>query len=391
MASFIIYIIRWAVCLTLLYSFFGLFLKRETLHSANRLVLLFVLVASMVLPFVQVNTKEANLMTQSREVFEQKISSMELLAAPLQEGGATMQTGSTDTSLPSGGGAVLGTATIFTLLLVYFAGLAIYWTRYLWSLAALLRLIRRGRSVEMDGLPKGVKVLTHPSIQTPCSWLRWVMLPPEDATLVTTSLGGGQGLLLHELAHIRLGHSWDMMLCELTCRMLWFLPFSWMLRQDLRDIHEYQADRRVLSSGIKDEDYQMLLIKKATSTGLQPVVNAFNQSPIKRRFKMMYSKPSRRWVVLKAAYLLPLCTLAVVAFARPQAMSEIEAQVEVTTPAIAEAIKTVAQQFPSLQKEGQGAESAPTPTADAETPAPNPPHFLTKKGAASQICPTATS
>ena len=52
MAAFIIYIIRWAVCLTLLYSLFGLFLKRETLHGINRIVLLFVLTSCMVLPFV---------------------------------------------------------------------------------------------------------------------------------------------------------------------------------------------------------------------------------------------------------------------------------------------------------------------------------------------------
>ena len=55
MAAFIIYIIKWAVALTMLYSLFGLFLKRETLHGFNRVVLLAILVASMVLPMCQVN------------------------------------------------------------------------------------------------------------------------------------------------------------------------------------------------------------------------------------------------------------------------------------------------------------------------------------------------
>ena len=58
MAAFIIYIIRWAVCLTLLYSLFGLFLKRETLHGMNRVVLLAILVVSMVLPLCQNREKE---------------------------------------------------------------------------------------------------------------------------------------------------------------------------------------------------------------------------------------------------------------------------------------------------------------------------------------------
>jgi len=41
----------------------------------------------------------------------------------------------------------------------------------------------------------------------------------------------------------------------------------------------------------------------------------------------MYRKPSRRWVALKATYLLPLSALAVVAFARPRGLSEIEEKV----------------------------------------------------------------
>jgi hypothetical protein len=161
--------------------------------------------------------------------------------------------------------------------------------------------------------------------------MRWIILNPSDVNT--------RAIINHELAHIRLGHSWDMLLCEFTCRMLWCVPFVWMLRQDLRDVHEYQADRRVLDTGIQDEEYQLLLIRKATGTGLQPVVNALNQSPIKRRFKMMYTKPSRRWVALKAAYLLPLSLMELMAFARPQTMGELEQKVEKTETEIAQVIE----------------------------------------------------
>lgn len=84
MAAFIIYIIRWAVCLTMLYSLFGLFMKRETLHGINRIVLLFVLAASMMLPFVQISTKETNIMTESREMIESQIVSLTPSTAPSQ-------------------------------------------------------------------------------------------------------------------------------------------------------------------------------------------------------------------------------------------------------------------------------------------------------------------
>ena len=325
MAAFIIYIIRWAVCLTLLYSLFGLFLKRETLHGFNRVVLLAILLASMVLPLCQVKIHSSNIITENRGIIEQQLKHIqnpvfeypERIVYHYDNSEVTYKTPPVRENIH-----LLVLATI----LIYLTGLLIAWGRYLWSLTALLLLIRRAKHVEIEGVPKGVKVLTHSAIKTPCSWMRWMLLNPADINV--------RPIIKHELAHIRLGHSWDMLLCELTCRMLWFVPFVWMLRQDLRDVHEYQADRRVLQGGINDEEYQLLLIKKATSTGLQPVVNALNQSPIKRRFKMMYRKPSRRWVALKAAYLLPLSALALVAFARPQAISEIEEKVEEVAPAI---------------------------------------------------------
>ena len=316
MATFIIYIIRWAVCLTLLYSLFGLFLKRETLHGINRIVLLFVLISSMVLPFVQVSTKEANIVTQGREMIERSLTPD---PSPKGEGSIYSQGGDAAEELTTPLSTRRGVGGE-ALILIYLAGLIVCWLRYFWQMAALLQMIHRSNRIKIEGVPSHVRVVTNPSVKAPCSWMRWVILNPTDVNT--------RAIIKHELAHIRLGHSWDMLLCELTCRMLWFVPFAWMLRQDLRDVHEYQADAQVLQGGIRDEEYQLLLIKKATSTGLQPVVNAFNQSPIKRRFKMMYRKPSRRWVALKATYLLPLSALAVVAFARPQAISEIEEKVE---------------------------------------------------------------
>ena len=325
MAAFIIYIIRWAIVLTLFYSLFGLFLKRETLHGFNRIVLLAILVASMLLPLCQIETGRKNIVTQSREIIEYQIANVQ---NPLNDDIKRIIITNPDngvkyTHIPIRDDV---NAYILIAIAIYLVGLIVCWLRYFWQLSVLLLLIHRSKRVEVEGLPKGVHALVHPDIKTPCSWMRWMLLNPTDVNV--------RPIIKHELSHIRLGHSWDMLLCELTCRMLWFLPFVWMLRQDLRDVHEYQADRRVLQGGINDEEYQLLLIKKATSTGLQPVVNALNQSPIKRRFKMMYRKPSRRWVALKAAYLLPLSALALVAFARPQAISEIEEKVEEVAPAI---------------------------------------------------------
>jgi hypothetical protein len=328
----------------MLYSLFGLFLKRETLHGFNRVVLLAILVASMVLPLCQIETPKANIVTKGRELLEQQIILEERIVK--KEGDYWITNAETEYAsnidrITNGALAYDKTPlrtkgwnwvnTLLLLIEIYAVGVLVYWFRYFWQLAALLLLIHQGKRIEVEGLPKHVRVIVHPDIKTPSSWMRWIILNLSDVNT--------RAIINHELAHIRLGHSWDMLLCEFTCRMLWCVPFAWMLRQDLRDVHEYQADRRVLATGIQDEEYQLLLIKKATGTGLQPVVNALNQSPIKRRFKMMYKKPSRRWVALKAAYLLPLSLIALMAFARPQTMSELEQKVEKTETEIAQVIE----------------------------------------------------
>ena len=333
MAAFIIYIIRWAVCLTLLYSLFGLLLKRETLHGTNRVVLLVILLGSMVLPVVQLETKAPNYVTQGREILESRIIAEERIvkkegdywASDAEEEYARNISRITNTPVSIDHflhvkGKWNWVKTLLLLIEIYVFGVVVAWLRYFWSLAMLIRLIHQGKRIKIEGLPKHVHAITHSDIKTPCSWMRWMILNPADVDV--------RPIIQHELSHIRLGHSWDMLLCEFTCRMLWCVPFAWMLRQDLRDVHEYQADQRVLSTGIKDEDYQLFLIRKATGTRLQPVVNALNQSPIKRRFKMMYRQPSRRWVALKAFYLLPLSALALMAFATPKLKEVVEIAVE---------------------------------------------------------------
>ena len=244
MAAFIIYIIRWAIVLTLFYSLFGLFLKRETLHGFNRIVLLAILVASMLLPLCQIETGRKNIVTQSREKIEYQIANVQ---NPLSDDIKRIIITNPDngvkyTHIPIRDDV---NAYILIAIAIYLVGLIVCWLRYFWQLSVLLLLIRRSKRVEVEGLPKGVHALVHPDIKTPCSWMRWMLLNPTDVNV--------RPIIKHELSHIRLGHSWDMLLCELTCRMLWFLPFVWMLRQDLRDVHEYQADRRVLQGGINDE------------------------------------------------------------------------------------------------------------------------------------------
>ena len=90
----------------------------------------------------------------------------------------------------------------------------------------------------------------------------------------------------HEQAHIHNRHYMDVWFIEVLVRLLWFNPILWLVRKTLRDIHEFEADRCVLSQGIDSRTYQCLLVQEASGECII-VANGFNRSFIRRRIKEM--------------------------------------------------------------------------------------------------------
>ena len=64
-----LYIIKSALLLTILYGSFALLLSRETFHRFNRLALLSVLVASMALPAIELNIQKPSFLCYEETAF----------------------------------------------------------------------------------------------------------------------------------------------------------------------------------------------------------------------------------------------------------------------------------------------------------------------------------
>ena len=155
----------------------------------------------------------------------------------------------------------------------------------------------------------------------PCSYIQRT-IPYRSAGCATSSSRAATGgnheeqIIAHERAHLRLGHSWDLLLLDAAGCLQWFNPFMRLLRRELQDIHEYEADRAVLRAGFNPKEYQMLLIKKAAGAGRYSVADGLGHSNLKKRITMMLKKDSEsraRWKVLA---MLPLACLALTAFAQ---------------------------------------------------------------------------
>ena len=297
MGIFFIYTVKSSLCLAVFYLFYKLLLSRETFHRFNRFALLGLLVLSAVLPLVEVGVKQPVPMQQPLLTLEQLLA----LAEPSVEASVAQ---------PATAGWVQA------LLLVYLAGMAFFLGRNLWSLGRLAVLLRSGRVEPVgDYLPgrgRGVQLVTHDRDLPPFSWMRFIVISRRDLQ------ENGREILIHELAHIRGGHSWDLLLADLCIFVQWFNPAAWLLKRELQNIHEYEADETVIREGVDAKHYQLLLIRKAVGTRLYSMANSFNHSKLKKRITMMMKEKSNPWARMKYAYVLPLAALAVTAFARPE-------------------------------------------------------------------------
>ncbi len=163
----------------------------------------------------------------------------------------------------------------------------------------------------------------------------------------------GTEILRHELAHVRNRHSIDLLIADCCILLQWFNPAAWLLKAELQNTHEFEADETVIREGVDIRQYQMLLIKKAVGSRLYSIANSFNHSKLKKRITMMLKKRSNPWARAKYFYVLPVAAVAVAAFARPEisAVSDEISSVKVSDfPAIQETNRPEISVVPSENK-----------------------------------------
>ena len=160
--------------------------------------------------------------------------------------------------------------------------------------------------------------MVHNQEIAPFSWMKYIVISRKDLE------ENGREILIHEMAHIHHRHSVDLLVADICIFFQWFNPSAWLLKQELQNVHEYEADETVINEGVNAKEYQLLLIKKAVGTRLYSMANSFNHSKLKKRITMMLKEKSNPWARLKYLYVLPLAAIAVTAFARPEISEKME-------------------------------------------------------------------
>ena len=254
MGVFFVYILKSSVCLAIFYLFYRLLLSKETFHRFNRIALLALLLLSLLLPLIQLTTTQQTEMHQTMLTIEQLLMMADMPASGVAQ---------------AEGGSVSG---IQIILIIYLSGILFLVCRHLYSLSRLLALLRSGKKEKMEN---GITLVTHQSKISPFSWMKYIVISKKDLE------EDGREILIHETAHICNRHSVDLLIADICIFFQWFNPASWLLKQELQNIHEYEADETVIREGVNAKQYQLLLIKKAVGTRLYSMANSFNHSKLK--------------------------------------------------------------------------------------------------------------
>lgn len=281
--------------------FFRLLIRKEPFFNQSRMVLVFIVLASGIIPFINLPYPihsfvpvELDPIFQDNIIIEEpihtnKISEARHSFAPVSDAVQSFVISSE-----------------MFVLFVYLAGVFVSFLRLVYSISSVLLLFRKSRRADLNGAPLMIVNEDIPAF----SFRKYILISRHDYDT------NAEAIITHELSHIRLGHFYDLMLMELVKIIYWFNPLVYLLNRDMKDIHEFQADEHTLNSGIDATKYQLLIIQKGVGHQKFALANSFNHCQIKNRITMMNkSKNSKVWS-WKVATFLPLLVLLLMAFSR---------------------------------------------------------------------------
>ena len=291
----IVYALKSALCLSLLYVPYMLLLCRESFFRFNRFLLLGIMLLSALLPLFDIHL----LSWRGLSLADSLTAVVEVGMPVAVEEGRGVE--------PAAG--TMHSSWSFGLLLSvgYLAGAVVVLLSKVVGAIGVYHAVTRG--VIWKEKREGATIYCHVGDVTPFSVFGAIVISEDDWR------NNSREIITHEMGHVANRHSWDVVLLNVVQVVQWFNPLAWHMAFCLRDVHEYEADDCVLRSGVAMRQYQTLLIRKAVGSSSYAFANSFNHSLIKKRLTMMLREKSNPWMLSKSLYVIPVALVALSAFA----------------------------------------------------------------------------
>lgn len=333
---------RFAIATGLLMALYWLIWRKQATYRAKRMYLLTLPIVALLIALVRMEvykpdpvvitvkqTKQVSLPSPKEETSHRTIETlpMERVVRPTSE----LQTEQPQNAWFSQTN-VLALAYTFIIILLF-----VPFTVSLVQLHLLLKNLNIERDEENN-----IYILTGTAVKAPFSFYRNIYLPQY---LTETQR---RMILAHERSHILHRHYIDVWVIEIVTRLLWWNPFLWWTRSELRNVHEFEADSDVLAMGENVSAYQAILIEEVLNGDIV-ITNGFNHSFIRRRFIEMLQTTNQHmsmwrkagtgtWIALVVA--LMCCT---VGEAETIYRTTVSQPTVSTSPKVSSTIKTTAE------------------------------------------------
>ena len=183
---------------------------------------------------------------------------------------------------------------------IYLLGVGVMTLLFLIKLGRLVALIIRSPKRKMDGF---TAVFTGKE-QGSFSFFRYAFFPTENVD---------PDIMRHELSHIEHHHSWDILFAEVMMILNWFNPFIYLYKKELQSLHEYQADRDVVATGVDKKNYMMLILQQCTAVDFSGMSNNFSLILTKKRIKMITRNEKAKGLWWRLLATLPVLAFLLIA------------------------------------------------------------------------------
>ncbi|MGL4781022.1 MAG: M56 family metallopeptidase, partial [Bacteroidales bacterium] len=230
MNPFLIYFLKVNIGIVIFYGFYRLFFNRDTLFKMRRSALIAFYLIAFSYPLLNIQNwiSEKADMTEVVESYSVIMNDF-YISAPA------------DTSF---------TLTDY-LYIAYAIGAFLLLLRLVIDLISILTIRIKSKKISLN--QTDCYILKGDC--APFSFFKWIFINPEKHNSEELD-----EILTHEITHANQYHSFDTILSELVCILLWFNPFVWLLNREIRQNLEYLADDSVLEVGHDVRHYQYHLL-----------------------------------------------------------------------------------------------------------------------------------
>lgn len=294
MSSFLVFLFQVSVCQTAFYILYHFFFKEHTFFQSNRIYLLFTSLFSFIIPLLNIGVWSSESLENSIIYPLFALSETKIITNP----------GADAPELD-----LINQISIIEIILfiIYVIGFSIYIFKLFRGIRKVMALIKSNNAIDKEGY-KVIRLKKGPSF---FSFLRYVFINDHQLNISHEEL---EHILTHEKIHIRQRHTIDILFMEVVSAICWFNPFVKIIKQSLRQIHEFIADEKVISNTNGVDNYSRLILRLSTNTIPIPLTHQFSMIHIKNRLIMLNQTKNNTMKKLKFLFALPMALLLMAFF-----------------------------------------------------------------------------